>query len=84
MYERVALGRLIVVKTKRKSNGAVGSGRKNNTGKVGTIYQLDERGNKTELAQRAGTTFRELSKKLHATGFIPRDVAINSRGKTEF
>ena len=80
-----SLGRKVVVKAYRKhGNGAKGGGRKGQTGKKGSIYQLGNDGNCTKLATCEEPNFTELSKKLFATNFIPRHVRINSNGETHF
>lgn len=82
--EKPCLNRIVEISTQRKSNGAVGGGRKGNSGKKGVIYQLDQKGVKTELARAEGPTFRALSRNLRSTGFLPNHVAINSHGETAF
>lgn len=78
-------GRKVVVKTWRKcGNGAIGSGRKGQTGKRGIVYQLDRHGKQTELTRHDAPTFKELSKKLFGTGLIPRNISIKSSGETVF
>lgn len=85
MRDREMLGRVVVIKTRRKhGNGAVGGGRKNSSGKTGIIYQVGEDGKRTELARANGTTFTDLSRQLFKTELIPRDVTINSSGETAF
>jgi hypothetical protein len=85
MKEREKLGRKVVVTTYRKhGNGAVGGGRRGQSGKRGIIYSVAADGTETELAQREGPTFKKLSKKLFATKFIPPYVAINRSGETIF
>jgi DNA-binding PadR family transcriptional regulator len=84
MKESEVLGRKVVVKTwRKKGNGAIGGGRKNNSGKMGIIYQVSDQGEE-ELARCKGSTFKDLSRKLFDTGFIPRNVAISSSGETLF
>lgn len=79
------LGRRVVVKSYRKfGNGAIGGGRKGQTGKMGIIYQIDELGNKLELARHEQPTFTALSQKLFDTKYIPRYVAIKKNGVTDF
>ncbi len=82
--ERIQLRRVVVVKTQRKGNGAIGGGRKGNSGKQGVIYRLEDDGTRTELASQDGATFTDLSRKLRATGFIPGHVSINKSGETKF
>lgn len=78
-----SLGRKVIIKTHRKfGNGAKGGGRKGQTGKRGIIYKICEDGTEAELACIDESTFKTLSKKLFATGLIPRHVAINSSGET--
>ncbi|OGZ17006.1 MAG: hypothetical protein A2494_00765 [Candidatus Lloydbacteria bacterium RIFOXYC12_FULL_46_25] len=85
MEERKQLGRKVVIKTHRKhGNGAKGGGRKGQTGKRGIIYHIAGDGTQTELLREEGPTFKDLSKKLFKSGFIPRDVAINPSGTTFF
>lgn len=85
MREEDRLGRKVVIRTHRKyGNGAKGGGRKGETGKRGTIYQIGPDGKQTVLARNKGTTFKDLAKKLFKTGFIPRHVAINPSGATFF
>lgn len=84
MKEHAELGRTVVVKAFRKSNGAVGGGRKNHTGKKGVIYATDDAGKRVELAACRGATFRELSRKLFETGLVPRHVTIKPKGETHF
>jgi hypothetical protein len=85
MRDRELLGRKVVVKTwRKKGNGAIGSDRKNSSGKMGIIYQVDDQGKKSELARCTGTTFKDLSRKLFSTGFIPRCISISSSGETIF
>jgi hypothetical protein len=84
MKDSKTLGRKVIVKTwRKKGNGAVGGGRKNNSGKVGIIYQVSDQGEK-ELTRCKGSTFKDLSRKLFDTGFIPRNVSISSSGETLF
>ncbi len=83
--ERHVFSRVVVVKPYRKSgNGAKGGGRKDNSGKLGTIYSLGGDGTRTELAKADGTTFTDLSRKLRGTGFIPQHVTLNKSGETHF
>ncbi len=84
MQEVPKLGRTITIRAKRKSNGAVGSDRKNNTGKVATICAIGNNGNQTELAKVEGANFREVSRALRKTGLVPTHVAINHHGKTQY
>jgi hypothetical protein len=85
MKEREKLGRKVVVKTFRKhGNGAVGGGRRGQSGKKGTIYSIAVDGTLTELAYEEGTSFTDLSQKLFATKFIPLYVAIKRSGETFF
>lgn len=84
MKEHPTLGRTIVVKAYRKSTGNIADGRVGNTGKKAIIYGTDEAGNRVELARCKGATFRELSRELFKTGFVPRHVRINSKGETRF
>ena len=84
MQERERLGRIIVVKAKRKGNGAIGGGRKNKSGKKGIIYELDAAGTRKEIAQASGHTRKDLSRNLRATGYVPEYVCINSSGETHF
>lgn len=85
MSDDQKLHRVIVVKPYRKhGNGAIGGGRKGQTGKRGIIYQCDERGNRQELARYEQPTFRALSQKLFATGHVPRHIAIKQKGDTYF
>lgn len=85
MKERECLGRTIVVKSYRKSgNGAVGGGRKGNSGKKGTIYGTDESGKEVILAQCRAPTFRELSRELFATKLVPSGISIQRKGETRF
>ena len=78
MQERTKLNRVIVVKAQRKSNGAVGSRRKGNTGKKGTVYQLDVDGktHKEALTTQEGATLKDLSHNLRKTGLVPQYVTI--------
>lgn len=73
--EKPLLNRIVEISTQRKSNGAVGGGRKGNSVKKGV---------RTELARAEGPTFRALSRNLRSTGFLPNHVAINSYGETAF
>lgn len=88
---REVLGRVVVVKTNRKSgNGGKGGGRKDNSGKRGVIYSVAEDGTRTELALLNGATFldgatfTDLSRKLRRTGLIPQHVTLNKSGETKF
>ena len=84
MRERELLGRVVKISTQRKSNGAVGGGRKNTSGKKGVIYQVGKVGARTELATVSESTFKTLSRELRKTGYIPQYVALNSYGETLF
>ncbi|GEM_PF-2651416 len=80
-----SLGRKVIIKTHRKfGNGAKGGGRKGQTGKRGIIYKICGDGTQAELVCIDESTFKTLSKKLFATGFIPRNVTINPNGETFF
>ncbi len=82
MQEKAKLNRVIVVKTLRKSNGAVGSRRKGTSGKKATIYQLaaDGKTRKETLTTQEGATLKDLSRKLRGTGLLPQHVTL---GKDE-
>lgn len=83
--EREKLGRRIVVKTDRKEgNGAKGGGRKGNSGKKATIFQIDDRGKETELALCRAGTFTELKRDLYRTGHVPNYVQISKDHETLF
>mgnify|MGYP001764475076 CR=1 FL=1 len=84
MYGREPLGRVIVIKTARKSNGAVGSRRKGNSGKTGWIYAIEPNGKRKELACVDGSTFSDVSKKLRETSLVPTWVAIKSHEDTHY
>lgn len=83
--ERAQLGRKIVIKTDRKEgNGAKGGGRKGNTGKKATVYQVDNGGAPIELAECRGSTFTDLKRNLYKTGFVPNYVEIKKSEETLF
>ena len=82
--ERIPLKRTVVVTAQRKGNGAVGGGRKEKSGKKAVIWQNHDDGTRTELTRASGTTQKDLSRKLHATGFLPKDVSLDSKGETSF
>ncbi len=85
--ERTSLRRVVIIKPYRKSgNGAIGGGRKGNSGKRGVIYALAADGTHIEpaLASATGPTMTSLSRILRKTGFIPEHVSINSSGETYF
>jgi hypothetical protein len=84
MEEKPKLNRVIKVTTFRKSNGAVGSKRKNNTGKRATIYQKIIGGNELIVFATEKPNFRELSRDLHGRGGVPQHVSINKNGETHF
>ena len=84
MRDKEALGRVVVIGTQRKGNGAVGGGRKGKSGKKGVIYQLDNKGQRTELGRASGSTMKDLSRNLRATGHIPQYVTLNNYGETSF
>ncbi len=84
MQDKEKLDRVVRITTVRKSNGAVGSTRKGNSGKKGIIYQVDAMGVRTELAKANEGTFKALSKELRKTGYIPNYVTLNSNGETSF
>ena len=82
--ERISFNRVVVVSAKRKGNGAIGGGRKDISGKKAVIWQRHPDGTRTELATACGSTIKDLSRKLRATGFIPQHVSLNSSGETSF
>lgn len=89
MQERPKLNRMIVVKAKRKERGMgadlIGNERQNHSGKVGIVYETDVNGRRgKELARIEGTTWKDLSRNLHKTAFVPQYVAINKHGETRF
>ena len=84
MKEKEKLNRLVVIGTQRKSNGAIGGGRKGNSGKKGVIFQIEKTGARTELAHASESTFKALGRALRKTGLIPHHVALNSYGETAF
>lgn len=84
MKDRPVLGYTLVIKSKRKSNGAVGSDRKNNTGKVGIVYQANGDGRHTEVGRAEGATFKDLCGNLRSQKLVPVSVTINKRGNTSF
>lgn len=85
MYgEKEPLGRIVKISAQRKSNGAIGGGRKGTSGKKGTIYQVHEDGARKELASISESTFKSLSRALRKTGLIPQHVTLNSHGETSF
>ena len=76
--------RTITISPYRKNgNGAVGSGRQNNSGKRGVVTQADEVGNSVVVIKTEAPTFRELSKQLHGLG-VPNHVSINKNGETYY
>jgi hypothetical protein len=84
MQERPKVGRTLVIKAKRKSNGAVGSDRKNNTGKVGIVYDTTNPGRWTEVGRVEGATFKDLCGNLRTAKLVPVHVTIDKRGDTSF
>lgn len=77
-------GRTITISPYRKSgNGAVGSGRKNNSGKRGVVTQADAGGNRVVVIKTEAPTFCELSKQLHSLG-VPSHVSINKKSETHY
>ena len=84
---REAQNRVVIIKPYRKNgNGAMGGGRKGNSGKRGVIYDLAADGTHIEpaLLSATGTTMASLSRVLRKSGFIPEYVALNKSGKTYF
>jgi hypothetical protein len=82
--EKPKQGRTITVSPYRKSgNGAVGSGRQQNSGKRGVVTQKSDDGTSLVVIKTEAPTFRELSKKLHGLG-VPNHVSINKNGETHY
>lgn len=72
------VGTLIKITSHRKfGNGAIGSGRKGQTGKKATITDKD--GNQTVIT---GTTGKALCQAVRKQLKIPPNIRINDKGKT--
>lgn len=83
--EKPKLNRVIVVTSYRKhGNGAVGSGRKNETGKRGEVSQIAEDGGRLMILKVEAPTLKALSIKLRGFGGVPEHVSINKKGETFF
>lgn len=90
--EHKLLGRVIVITQgwRKHGNGGVGGGRQGSTGKRGQIFQVASDGTRTALdlgggtLEFTGTTFKDLSRKLRATGLIPPHVAIDKKEDTSY
>ncbi len=83
--QRTLLGRTVVMKAYRKhGNGAIGSGRKQSTGKRGSVYEINSQGERELLAKVEGPTAQAVLKELRAEGFIPTWVSVNNNGETSF
>ena len=92
--ERAILSRVIVITSgwRKHGNGGVGGGRQGSTGKKGQIFEVAKDGTRTaldlehgkEVFELTGTTFKDLSRKLRATGLIPPHVAIDKKEDTSY
>lgn len=83
--DRQILGYVVVVKPYRKGNGAVGGGRKGNTGKRCFLYKLEESGGRNLVSSVDGATAKEATRELRRQNrVIPQHVSINDRGETFF
>jgi hypothetical protein len=77
--ERAKLGITITIRAYRKhGNGAVGSGRKNSTGKIAVVTKAGE-----DPVRVTASTRTELMQKLRRQWCIPSGVVINEKGVTE-
>lgn len=82
MFSKPKVGLIVVISTFRKTKGGKRDGRNNFTGKVGKIFR-DNGGTRGEEVFRAKeATFKEVSRALRESGFIPSYASINSSGET--
>ena len=54
------------------------------SGRVGKIIEVNAEGEETVLCTERASTFKNLSRKLRKTGFIPTNVVLKKRGVTIF
>ena len=82
MYEKPRVGLIVLVKSFRKTKGGKRDGRNNFTGKIAKVFK-DENGMcGDEIFSTKGATFKEVSKELRKSGFVPSYVTINTEGVT--
>jgi hypothetical protein len=83
--DRKMLGYVVVVKPFRKSNGAVGGGRKGSTGKRCLLYKMEEGGGRSLVSSVEGATAKDATRELRRQNrLIPQYVSIKDHGETFF
>ena len=77
--QREVLGRVVVVKSYRKhGNGAIGSGRKQSTGKRVFVYKVHDDGTRELIGSAEEPTLAAAMKPLRAAQLVPTWVTVKN------